>query len=61
MHILILEDGSTVADALCRMLRRETPSATELVRHCEHGQAVRMTVRVTRAEKRSARDVEHAA
>src|SRR4029077_18240952 len=23
MHILLLEDGSTVADALCRMLRRE--------------------------------------
>ena len=28
---------------LCRPLRREAPVATELVRHCEHGHAVRLT------------------
>jgi hypothetical protein len=30
---------------LCRQLRREPPLASELVRHSEHGQAVRLTVR----------------
>ncbi|HLM86492.1 MAG TPA: hypothetical protein VK272_09945 [Solirubrobacteraceae bacterium] len=30
---------------LCRPLRRETPAASELVRHCEHGHAVRLTAR----------------
>jgi hypothetical protein len=30
---------------LCRSLRREEPVATELVRHCEHGHTVRLTVR----------------
>jgi hypothetical protein len=28
---------------LCRPLRREQPVASEIVRHCEHGHAVRMT------------------
>ena len=28
---------------LCRPLRREPPVATEIVRHCEHGQTVRLT------------------
>ena len=28
---------------LCRPLRRESPVASELVRHCEHGHAVRLT------------------
>jgi hypothetical protein len=28
---------------LCRAHRREAPVATELVRHCEHGHAVRLT------------------
>jgi len=31
---------------LCRTARREAPVATEIVRHCEHGHAVRLTVRV---------------
>jgi hypothetical protein len=30
---------------LCRLLRREAPVASELVRHCEHGHAVRLTAR----------------
>lgn len=30
---------------LCRAHRREEPVASELVRHCEHGHAVRLTVR----------------
>jgi hypothetical protein len=28
---------------LCRWRRRDTPVASELVRHCEHGHAVRLT------------------
>jgi hypothetical protein len=30
---------------LCRPRRREEPVASELVRHCEHGHAVRLTAR----------------
>jgi len=30
---------------LCSMLRREQPAASEVVRHCEHGGAVRITRR----------------
>jgi hypothetical protein len=30
---------------LCRPLRRESPLASELVRHCEHGHAVRLMAR----------------
>jgi hypothetical protein len=30
---------------LCRPARRESPLASELVRHCEHGHAVRLTAR----------------
>ena len=30
---------------LCRQLRRDAPLATEIVRHCEHGHTVRLTVR----------------
>lgn len=30
---------------LCRTQRREPPVASEIVRHCEHGHAVRLTVR----------------
>jgi hypothetical protein len=28
---------------LCRVLRRESPVASEVVRHCEHGHTVRFT------------------
>jgi hypothetical protein len=31
---------------LCRTRRHEPPLAREIVRHCEHGHAVRLTVRV---------------
>jgi hypothetical protein len=31
---------------LCRTARRDPPVAREIVRHCEHGHAVRLTVRV---------------
>jgi hypothetical protein len=34
-----------VVCALCRPARREAPLASEIVRHCEHGHAVRLTVR----------------
>ncbi len=30
---------------LCRPRRREAPMASEIVRHCEHGHAVRLTAR----------------
>jgi hypothetical protein len=30
---------------LCRPRHREAPVASELVRHCEHGHAVRLTAR----------------
>jgi hypothetical protein len=30
---------------LCRPRRRETPVASEIVRHCEHGHTVRLTAR----------------
>ncbi len=30
---------------LCRALRPDAPSSSEIVRHCEHGHAVRLTVR----------------
>ena len=30
---------------LCRTMRREAPVATEIVRHSEHGHAVRLTAR----------------
>ncbi len=36
-HVIVCE--------LCRILRREAPVATEIVRHSEHGHAVRLTAR----------------
>jgi hypothetical protein len=30
---------------LCRVLRRDAPVASEIVRHCEHGHTVRLTAR----------------
>ncbi|MGH2903427.1 MAG: hypothetical protein ACRDK7_07590 [Solirubrobacteraceae bacterium] len=35
--------GHRVVCELCRALRREAPVATEIVRHSEHGHAVRLT------------------
>jgi uncharacterized protein with PIN domain len=42
-----LYDGrrSELVCELCRMLRREPPVASEIVRHCEHGHTVRLTAR----------------
>jgi hypothetical protein len=37
--------GPRVVCELCRPARREAPAASELVRHCEHGHAVRLTAR----------------
>jgi len=37
--------GGRAVCELCRMLRREVPEASELVRHSEHGHAVRLTIR----------------
>jgi len=39
---------------LCRPARRETPVASEIVRHCEHGHAVRLTSRPVRLSARAA-------
>jgi hypothetical protein len=40
-HVIVCE--------LCRWRHADPPVATELVRHCEHGHAVRLTARVGRA------------
>jgi hypothetical protein len=46
-HVHLYDDGraSGVVCELCRALRRGPPVASEIVRHCEHGHAVRLTVR----------------
>ncbi len=52
VHLYDGRRGGIVCE-LCRTLRREPPVASELVRHCEHGHAVRLTVRVARPDERS--------
>jgi hypothetical protein len=37
--------GQGIVCELCRTLRREAPVASEIVRHSEHGHAVRLTAR----------------
>jgi hypothetical protein len=44
-HVHLYEHGPGIVCELCRPLRRESPVATELVRHSEHGHAVRLTAR----------------
>jgi hypothetical protein len=44
-HLYESRRGSEVVCELCRQLRREVPLASELVRHAEHGQTVRITAR----------------
>jgi hypothetical protein len=45
-HVHLYEGrGGGVVCELCRQLRRQSPAATELVRHCEHGHTVRLTAR----------------
>jgi hypothetical protein len=41
---LYSERQNRVVCELCRPHRREAPLASELVRHCEHGHAVRLAV-----------------
>ncbi len=43
VHLYERESGSVCE--LCRTLRRESPVATEIVRHSEHGHTVRLTAR----------------
>jgi hypothetical protein len=45
VHLYDGRHGGLVCE-LCRLLRRDAPVASELVRHCEHGQTVRLTGRV---------------
>jgi hypothetical protein len=45
-HVHLYDDRGGVICELCRMLRRDSPVASELVRHSEHGQTVRLTARV---------------
>lgn len=44
VHLYDGRAGGLVCE-LCRPLRREAPVAREIVRHSEHGHAVRLTVR----------------
>lgn len=44
VHVYGGRRGGIVCE-LCRTGRREPPAATEVVRHSEHGQTVRLTVR----------------
>lgn len=43
VHLYEREPG--IVCELCRVLRRESPVATEIVRHSEHGHTVRLTAR----------------
>jgi hypothetical protein len=42
IHLYDGRKGGLVCE-LCRALRAEQPVASEIVRHCEHGQTVRIT------------------
>ena len=44
-HIHLYGRAQGIVCELCRTLRREAPVATEIVRHSEHGHAVRLTAR----------------
>jgi hypothetical protein len=46
-HVHLYEDARArkVVCELCRQLRRGAPLYSEIVRHCEHGQTVRLTAR----------------
>jgi hypothetical protein len=44
-HVHLYGEERRPVCALCRPARREAPLASELVRHCEHGQTVRLTAR----------------
>jgi hypothetical protein len=44
VHLYARNGGDLVCE-LCRPLRRDSPAATEIVRHSERGQTVRLTAR----------------
>jgi hypothetical protein len=45
-HVHIYDDrGGELVCELCRTLRRESPVASEIVRHCERGHTVKLTAR----------------
>jgi hypothetical protein len=44
VHLYDGRRGGVVCE-LCRALRHDPPIASEIVRHCEHGHAVRLTAR----------------
>lgn len=44
VHLYDERDGTIVCE-LCRPLRHQAPVASEIVRHCEHGNTVRLTAR----------------
>jgi len=44
-RVHLYERGKGIVCELCRPLRREHPAASELVRHSEHGHAVRLAAR----------------
>jgi hypothetical protein len=44
-HVHLYRRAQGIVCELCRPLRREPPVTTEIVRHSEHGHAVRLTVR----------------
>jgi hypothetical protein len=45
VHLYESSDAPEAVCELCRQLRREPPLASELVRHGERGQTVRLTAR----------------
>jgi len=45
IHLYDSPHSTELVCELCRQLRHDAPVATELVRHCEHGQTVRLTAR----------------
>ncbi|HUB35192.1 MAG TPA: hypothetical protein VL972_00070 [Solirubrobacteraceae bacterium] len=42
-QVHLYANRSGIVCELCSILRRDTPVASELVRHAEHGQTVRLT------------------
>jgi hypothetical protein len=44
-HVHLYGRGHDIVCELCRPVRRKAPIATEIVRHSEHGQTVRLTAR----------------
>lgn len=45
LHLYEASRATDVVCELCSQLRRDEPLASEIVRHCEYGQTVRITAR----------------